>query len=185
MDFWGYLANGGLERLLIIGVATLIGYWGYRIYSRSQTPGLVLIALAAVVLFSVMLTSERHLQSMNANLLAVASLESTTHSAVPETPVALQEDITLVSPGTAPAPEMDQQPIESSAVDQQTAAETIVETETPAASPDQPAPIERLVPLASGQELGGRITSVRSENLTLEWSTDTDNRQIIRPAAPE
>ena len=41
------------------------------------------------------------------------------------------------------------------------------------------APIERLVPLASGQELGGRIVSVRSANVTLEWSADDGRRRII------
>jgi len=184
MDFWSYIANGGLERLLIIGVATLIGYWGYRIYSKTQTPGLALIVLAAVMLFSVILTSKQHLQTMNDNLLALATLESATEpAAIPPTKVAAP--LLAPSPGqpattTDSDTAQDEDPIESVAGDPDAVAAE-GETEAVAAGEDESDRIERLIPLASGQELGGRITSVRSENLTLEWS-NTDTGRIIRPA---
>jgi hypothetical protein len=186
MEFLGYLANGGLERLLIIGVATLIGYWGYRIYARSQMPGLALIALSAVVLFSVILTSKQHLQSMNDNLLAVASLETAAPAPVE------QVEVEMIAAPASQVPE-------PAAID--TAAQTPGPTPTEEAQPavtadagagaeadvvaEEDARVQRLVPLASGQELGGRITSVRSDKLTLEWSDDSSGPRVIRPTAPE
>ena len=52
-------------------------------------------------------------------------------------------------------------------------------------SSSEPVTIERLVPLASGSELGGRIVSVRSENVTLEWSAGDRRRRIISESSTQ
>ena len=44
----------------------------------------------------------------------------------------------------------------------------VITVATPESAPASP------VRLATGQELGGRIVSVKSENVSLEWSSDSD-----------
>ena len=55
----------------------------------------------------------------------------------------------------------------------------MVSTEPEAAEPSAaPSPTEDSaseIALASSRELGGRIVSIKSENLTLEWSNEADD----------
>jgi hypothetical protein len=190
MNLMDYLAFGGLERLLLIGAAILITYWGYHLYGRAQIAGLTMIAVAALLLMSVVLTSGRHQQTVNANLLAalpapapaaeptltvqpparevsagpVSGIMEQTISSDPDGPFVASAAAPAVTAAGADTPAADT----SASIDNSAPAD--------AAEPDR---IERLVPLASGQELGGRITSVRSENVTLEWSAGDSRRRII------
>jgi hypothetical protein len=199
MNLMDYLAFGGLERLLLIGAAILITYWGYHLYGKAQIAGLGMIAVAALLLMSVVLTSGRHQQAVNANLLA----------ALPA-PTPISEPIVTVQPPVSPIPaepmsgtverpgsetgstEADSRfldaasPTDSAAAEARSADTPAQAVDTPQssdpvalASIEDPDRIDRLVPLASGQELGGRITSVRSENVTLEWSAGDSRRRII------
>ena len=178
MEISNYIALGGLERIVIIGAATLIGYWGYRIFGRSQLSGLSLIIAATGVLLASLLTAEQHLQSVNANLLASTApaaepvVAEPPHSNQPlpnsrESAVSSGDEVSLT------------EPTETSAIAAETASpgaavESDPEPKQPTAE-DTPRPL----PLATGQELGGRITSIRSENVTLEWSPEVQRRRII------
>jgi uncharacterized membrane protein len=53
----------------------------------------------------------------------------------------------------------------------ESAPEPAEDVPAPAAEPDA---VASPVRLATGQELGGRIVSVKSENVSLEWSSDSD-----------
>jgi len=194
MDFLGYAVLGGFERVAIVGGAILIGYWGYRIYGRDKTPGLVLLGLACVVLVSALATGGGHVRSVSEGI-QLASL--------PAAPAASVEPAAAVAATTPPAaaeiPWADGQPASaaagsSAAADLRAVAEPLVESdavelaEAPAevieaAASDTEAgvdqaldidtadePTENSLPLATGQELGGRIVSVKSANVSLEWS---------------
>ncbi len=188
MDFLGYAVLGGFERVAIVGGAILIGYWGYRIYGRDKTPGLVLLGLACVVLVSALATGGGHVRSVS---------EGIQLASIPEAPAASVEPAAAVAATTPPAaaeiPWADGQPA-SAAADSRAVAEPLVESaaielaEVPAevveatasdteAGVDQALdidtadePTENSLPLATGQELGGRIVSVKSANVSLEWS---------------
>ena len=194
MDFLGYAVLGGFERVAIVGGAILIGYWGYRIYGRDKTPGLVLLGLACVVLVSALVTGGGHVRSVSEGI-QLASL--------PEAPAASVEPaaaMAATTPQTAPEiPWADGQPASAAAdsrvaADLRALAEPLAESdavelaEAPAevveaAASDTEAgvdqaldidtadePTENSLPLATGQELGGRIVSVKSANVSLEWS---------------
>ncbi|MEE8077661.1 MAG: hypothetical protein V3T18_01595, partial [Pseudomonadales bacterium] len=116
MDFLGYAVLGGFERVAIVGGAILIGYWGYRIYGRDKTPGLVLLGLACVVLVSALITGGGHVRSVSEGI-QLASL--------PEVPAASVEPAAAVAATTPPAaaeiPWADGQPA-SAAADSSAAA---------------------------------------------------------------
>jgi len=201
MNLWEYLAFGGLERVLLIGAAILISYWGYHLYSKAQIAGLSMIAVAALLLMSVVLTSGQHQQSVSASLLAsntatippppqpteadavVAELVNDTQ---PQTAAVLaaeklQEATTLVEGSSSP--DVINGPLADGSVDSASAPPVTQASATAASS--EPVRIERLVPLASGSELGGRIVSVRSENVTLEWSAGDSRRRIISESSKQ
>jgi len=194
MNIGDYIALGGLERLLIIGAAILICYWGYRLYGRAQIPGLAMIAVSALVLMSVILTSEQHQQGVTAARIATSTSEPAATVAMVQDqngPAVSATDLETVEPtpgevidaaqGSPTATDADVDKLEP--MQEPVVSEVALETDDTAMTaddgPEVTAPIERLVPLASGQELGGRIVSVRSENVTLEWSADDGRRRII------
>lgn len=74
------------------------------------------------------------------------------------------------SPFREPEPEpMEVAAEEPAAVEPTTPVPTAETTDT-ATSTDVDSPSR----IATGQELGGRIVSVKSENVSLEWSSDSD-----------
>lgn len=203
MNIGDYIAFGGLERLLIIGGAILISYWGYRLYGRAQLPGLAMIAVSALVLMSVILTSEKHQQGVTAARIATSAEdgEPVSNVAMVESqaePDRVTPGLETVDPGPgdvgavmdaaqddplaadAATPEPAVAPVASEAPAEVDTADTMA-----AAGQGDQGSIERLVPLASGQELGGRIVSVRSENVTLEWSADDSGRRIISDSSKQ
>lgn len=208
MNLWEYLAFGGLERVLLIGAAILISYWGYHLYSKAQIAGLSMIAVAALLLMSVVLTSGQHQESVSAGLLAsntatmpappqpaaadaiVAEVIDTTQPQTAAVPAAeiLQEATAAVEGSTSAdvvnSPSAEESAVESIDTAESAAATPAAQIAEPAASVE-PARIERLVPLASGSELGGQIVSVRSENVTLEWSAGDSRRRVISESSKQ
>ncbi|MCZ6458236.1 MAG: hypothetical protein O6766_02635 [Gammaproteobacteria bacterium] len=201
MDFLGYAVLGGFERVAIVGGAILIGYWGYRIYGRDKTPGLVLLGLACVVLVSALITGGGHVRSVS---------EGIQLARLPEAPAASVEPAAAVAATTLPAaaeiPWADGQPASAAAgssaaagarvaADARAVAEPLAESDDAVELAEAPAEVveatasnteagvdqtldidtadeatENSLPLATGQELGGRIVSVKSANVSLEWS---------------
>ncbi len=178
MDFLGYAALGGLERVTIVAGAIIIGYWGYRLYGAGKKAGLVFMSLAVLVLAGALLTSPDHLRSVGEGY-QLASLpvqaepgrepspfRTTDEPGAPQpaadTPPRAEAQVPLPQPA-APAA----QP-EAAVAEEQPAAEDV-----PDAAPSAGAPAR----LATGQELGGRIVSIRSKSISLEWSEDSEDRQ--------
>lgn len=195
MDLLGYAALGGLERITIVAGAVIIGYWGYRLYTADKNAGLIFMGLAVVVLIGALATGTSHVQSITEGyqLASIPGSDSTpTHPEtaaqaadapfietpvveipVSETPVAETPIVeTPVAGEKAPAPgSVAEVPptVDGTAVEP--VAVLVVEDETAIVTGVVPetmdSPVRRL---ASGQELGGRIVSVQSENVSLEWS---------------
>jgi hypothetical protein len=191
MDLLGYAALGGLERLTIVAGAVIIGYWGYRLYTAEKNAGLIFMGLAVVVLVGALATGGSYLRSVGegyqlASLPAEAASEDSPFveepvpaaAAAPEAPEAPAAASPAVAPEAASAAA--ETAVEPSAEVAAEAAEPpapSVTADAPAASPVEPAAAESAespVRLATGAELGGRIVSVKSENVSLEWSTDSD-----------
>lgn len=206
MDLSAYAALGGVERVAVIIGALVIGYWGYRLYARDKTPGLIFMGLACVVLVLALATGGAYVRSVGTSYqLAGAQPE---HDAPPaQTSVSGETDVAAdaaqplteatagagaaaleTAPGSAESAPSAEPKAESvadgqkpaagpPAADPQSAAVPVSEDVAAAAQIDarQPAaeasPIED-VDLASSQELGGRIVSVKSDKITLEWSRE-------------
>lgn len=204
MDFLGYAALGGFERIAIVGGAVLIGYWGYRIYGRDKTPGLIFLGLACAVLISALVTGGGHVRSVSEGIQLASAAKVAAPSVAPAAAVAaaLPQDAAVIpwadaqpasatagsntatdssaapdsaagdaaasSTAVVPQAESDVEPaaatVDLAATD---AAASVAEALGVAASG---APQEASVPLATGQELGGRIVAIKSANVTLEWS---------------
>lgn len=195
MDLLGYAALGGLERITIVAGAVIIGYWGYRLYTAEKNAGLIFMGLAVVVLIGALATGTSHVQSITEGyqLASIPARDSaptepeTTEQIVDspfvETPVAEALDVETPDAGVpvAEVPVADERAPASGGVAEAplttdvAAAEpvtTLIATDetaviTGVASEVAASPVRRL---ASGQELGGRIVSVKSENVSLEWS---------------
>jgi hypothetical protein len=180
MELVGYAALGGLERVAIVAGAVLIGYWGYRLYVGEKNAGLVFMALAVIVLVGALATGSSHVKSIG---------EGYQLASVPKTlPAALETPVPAPVPAADPEPVAvtDAQPEEPSPFKEKVPEPmTEVAVEEPAeVEPAAPMPTETMEPasteadsparLATGQELGGRIVSVKSENVSLEWSSDSD-----------
>ena len=187
MDLLGYAALGGLERLTIVAGAVIIGYWGYRLYTAEKNAGLVFMGLAVVVLVGALATGGSYLKSVGEGY-QMASLPVEPEQADEESGIAEQAESVMAEPaGAAEAAEV--------------AEVAEVETPEPTAAPAEvveaaPAPVEPPAPsveeaaeavasnleaeavaespqrIATGAELGGRIVSVKSENVSLEWSSE-------------
>lgn len=197
MDLLGYAALGGLERIAIIAGALLVGYWGYRLYAREQSAGLLFMGLACLVLIGALLTSGRHVRAVGESVQlargtqpgaeaakaiedkaddgASGSLATAARRASgPPESGAETATATPVAPATAATGGGTPDAVSASADDAAAAAPAARETEAAAEAtgeaPVETAAAERQRGLASAQELGGRIVSVKSANVTLEWT---------------
>ena len=196
MDILGYAAFGGLERIAIIAGAMLIGYWGYRLYSAERPAGLAFLGVACVMLFGALLTGGSHVRSVSEGLQIASTrpVESTPQtdpaSSIEDTAVA-GADLTdadaqvAVGPDSAGTPAVDADaPIAPDAPDSGESSQTAITTDTttPGAATAADGGVggsldedlaDRRQPLATAQELGGRILSVKSDQVSLEWSPAT------------
>lgn len=190
MDFLGYAALGGLERIVIIAGAILIGFWGYRLYGKDKTPGLIFMGIASAVLLGALFTTGSHVQSVSEGI----QLANVTRELAPipapvaaETPPTEEEAIAEATASEAEeaTPWADQRsPTPDGEITENTTSDTVVDTNSTAAvapnadetldasdpSVIDDTSLEPLPRLATGQELGGRIVSVKSANISLEWS---------------
>ena len=195
MDLLGYAALGGLERLTIVAGAVIIGYWGYRLYTAEKNAGLIFMGLAVVVLVGALATGGSYLKSVGegyqlASLPTEAPAEASPFAAEPgpedaEAPAALEApaadspaaESPAVAPEAASVPETVVEPPAEVVTETAEPPAAPVPAEVPAAGPaEAPATdmAESPVRLATGAELGGRIVSVKSENVSLEWSAASD-----------
>lgn len=188
MDFLGYAALGGFERIAIVGGAILIGYWGYRIYSRDKTPGLIFLGLACAMLVSALLTGGGHVRSVSEGMqlasipeAAVPGVESatavTTAAATAQdaadTPWANGQSVSAAADARDAADATEPNPAADTLVETDSAEPSVDVLEEAAAELDVTAaaePAADSLPLATGQELGGRIVSIKSAQVSLEWS---------------
>lgn len=197
MDFLGYAALGGLERIVIIVGAVLIGFWGYRLYGKDKKPGLIFMGIASAILLGALFTTSNHVQSVSEGIQlanVTRDLDPIPAPVATETPPAEEEAIAeaTASEGGEATPWADQRsPTPDGEITQNTTSDTVADTNSIAAvvpsadatldagdpSVDAGDPsviddtsLERSPRLATGQELGGRIVSVKSANISLEWS---------------
>jgi len=197
MDLLGYAALGGLERLTIVAGAVIIGYWGYRLYTAEKNAGLIFMGLSVVVLVGALATGGSYLRSVGEGYqlasLPASEPQARVESSEPsessftdpaDAPVATTapppvEPAAAIEPAAEDAPTTPQAaPAIAVAADETTTA-PVVEPEVEAVSQidsDSMDPEDTASPvrLATGQELGGRIVSVKSENVSLEWSADSE-----------
>ncbi len=195
MDLLGIAALGGLERITIVAGAVIIGYWGYRLYTAEKNAGLVFMGLAVLVLVGALATGTGHLKRVSEDyqLASIPPAEAEPAAGTPfaQSPAASPlpvSDADLTAPET-PAPAAAETATERptaatpSAPDEATASasapaapdpapEVAAHTELPPAPESPASPVRRL---ATGQELGGRIVSVKSENVSLEWTPEPES----------
>lgn len=189
MDLVGYAALGGLERVAIVAGAVIIGYWGYRLYTAEKNAGLVFMALSVLVLAGALITGASHMKSIGEGYqLASANADAGVEDDFPAeraVTAASEGDIGSTAGGEetdspfrdpAPAPETVPGDASKTAEDEPPAVAELLVEAAPAqvTEPALAAEVATPVRLATGQELGGRIVSVKSENVSLEWSTDSD-----------
>ena len=202
MDLLGYAALGGLERLTIVAGAVIIGYWGYRLYTAEKSAGLIFMGLAVVVLVGALATGGSYLRSVGEGyqLASLPADELTQESPFVDATVTGQAGTQTEAPAPEPATTVAATAGEQTAADAEAIvdapASQAIEPSVPAATstaavaepavaptaesePTETAPApsmadaqESPVRLATGAELGGRIVSVKSENVSLEWSSD-------------
>jgi len=200
MDLLGYAALGGLERIAIIAGALVVGYWGYRLYAREQSAGLLFMGLACLVLVGALLTSGRHVRAVGESVQlargtspaadAARASESEasergaedsaagSNAAAPPAspPPAPGAEAAAATPGDASTTAADSAPgstpdaVSASVDGVPPAAPAAGETEDRSEARAATAPADGQRGLASAQELGGRIVSVKSANVTLEWT---------------
>lgn len=182
MDLLGYAALGGLERVAIVIGAVVVGYWGYRLYAGGRNAGLVFMGLAVAVLAGALATGSSHLKSLGEGyrLASTPAPMPPPEDAIPidAAPTPAAQELAEPAPFTAPPAPHAAATLEPTPPpeDETSADDGIV----PDATTGGPAPIEVVaevvapVRIATGQELGGRIVSIKSENVTLEWSNDSD-----------
>ena len=164
-------AFSGLERIAIIAAATVIGYWGFRLFASDRIPGLVFMGVACAVLIAVLITGGDHVETLSRSLQP-STIPASAPIGAPET---TPEPTT--SPAAAPqtiAPPQ-AQPMAEKLADEALAEHTGGDAQTtalgaPAAAEAEPAPDSIL----GGRDLDGRIISVKSENVTLEWTPPSE-----------
>ena len=184
MDLLQYAVFSGLERVAIIAGAVIIGYWGYRLYVNEKNAGLVFMGLACAVLVAALITGASQVNRISEGY-QLASVEPV----VPQLPEPAAEPMAAEAPlpvgqGADPSPFVDEAaPIDESAAEgraeQAVPSEaTLVEAPPADLEPVEPQPeSEPLVRLVTGQELGGRIVSVQSENVSLQWSSTAEQTE--------
>ena len=210
MDLSAYTAVGGFERVAVIIGALIIGYWGYRLYGRDKTPGLVFMGIACAVLVLALATGGAYLRSIgtsyqlasagpqpeapadeSATSQAAASDDSVRAGAAAPEGAGKPLDATIkgtdmeltsgnapdrvISSANAPSTTETAEAGPSSAETAAAGAPASDDAgEAPLADPQPAAEASTTddVGLASSQELGGRIISVKSDKVSLEWSRD-------------
>jgi hypothetical protein len=178
MDLMGFAI---LERIATVAAAALIGYWGYRIYLAEKSVGLVFLGLSALILIGALATGAGYVRNLGTGM-QMASTPVAEPVAIPERPLASPVPVVAGVPDEAT-----EDPAESPFLDRVATVVPVVETAV-SARPTEPAgPAEEsmvdietaetedpALPLATGEELGGRIVSVKSDTISLEWSSDSD-----------
>lgn len=203
MELLGYAAFSGIERVAIIAGALVIGYWGYRLYGRDKAPGLIFMGIACIVLIASLATGGSHMRSVGASYqLAggepspeagdeqmgedLSTLSEGDETADPSTASPFRDAQTAAATTSA---ELSGEPADAAAgldkSEGQAEPSAIVSTEPETTDSERPdASIDPSltqdsaseVALASSRELGGRIVSIKSETLTLEWSKEKDDK---------
>jgi len=164
-------AFSGLERIAIIGGAMLVGFWGYRMFATDRTPALVFMGIACAVLFGALFTGGSHVTKVAESYQLATASGTAPDADLPQLPAPAPANVAEAPIATVAEPEP--APVEEPAVEPLEPVEP-EESAVDTAPPDVPAPdIQDLLnsqDLLSSQELGGRIVSVKSESVTLEWA---------------
>ena len=159
-------AFSGLERIAIIAGAIIVGYWGFRLFASDRTPGLIFMGIACAVLVAVFATGGHHVQSVS------SSLQTATNPAPPP-----EAEATAGSPQHVQAQPDPQPPAEADeqiadAAGDVTAAQDLAEVDGEAAAAIEAQP--QANDILGARDLGGRIVSVKSADVTLEWTPPSD-----------
>lgn len=180
MDLLGYAVVGGLERIAIVVGAVVIGYWGYRLYAGEKNAGLVFMGLAVVILGGALATgaSQDQLATMPEPAAKTTTPEATPAPGVPQTaPVGVDPAAAVSVPEPAQPAPIRTPPTGGADTAAAPVTEHLDESAVGAVD-DVPvgvvAEVSSPARIATGQELGGRIVSIKSENVSLEWSNDSD-----------
>jgi len=185
MDLLGYAALGGLERVAIVAGAVIIGYWGYRLYVGEKNAGLVFMALAVVILVGALATGSSYVRSIGEGYQLASNADREIPATpvvpvVPEVPAVAPEPVAAVEPAPTPIREPAPDVVSEPVVEPAPVVTAVVAAVGVAGAAPEIEEIEEITEaessarLATGQELGGRIVSVKSENVSLEWSSDSD-----------
>ena len=178
----------GLERIAVIAGALVVGFWGYRMMGRERVPGLVFMGISCLVLGVVLITGNQRLSDA-ASIAVTSGADAATRSRQETRTVATPEASTELADAVGPvavAPAANAGPAssesgaaETAAIEPASALEGAPETSRASAAGTTSATAALDTPdtrndlgadLLSGQELGGRIVSIKSENVTLEWT---------------
>lgn len=191
MDLLGIAALGGLERITIVAGAVIIGYWGYRLYTAEKNAGLVFMGLAVVVLVGALATGSSHVKNVveGYQLASIPTPATQSPGKAPAIAAGATEPGVQSPFAEEVLPASVHPPIAQEATDAPSAQAAVPAqpSATPPAAVAAQAPVAAALPrdyapetvispvrLATGQELGGRIVSVKSENVSLEWSPNSD-----------
>jgi len=160
-------AFSGLERIAIIAGAIFIGYWGFRLFATDRIPGLVFMGVACAVLIAVLVTGDEHVASLRSSLQPVGETIGEPVGESVSKPEAAPESVASLPPAAPeatalPPPEATKAITESADDGSPTALDA---TATAESEPED---------ILGGRDLDGRIISVKSENLTLEWAPPSE-----------
>lgn len=187
MDLVGYAVLGSLERIAIVVGAVVIGYWGYRLYAGEKNAGLVFMGLAVLILGGALATGASH-EGYQLATLPEPAATATAPEAVPASSVSQTAPVGVdpAAAASVPAP-AEPSPYRTAPTDGAVTASEPVAQDVDASTAEEPvaetvddAPVGVVAEvssperIATGQELGGRIVSIKSENVSLEWSNDSE-----------
>ena len=214
MDIVDYAAFGGLERVAIIIGGLIIGYWGYLLYSKGKSAGLAFLGIACVLLVATLfIGGQRALEVSDPLPLAADTTAAPEIGVEPSTADTLVEadalasapDLTLTDSAIsasdeetvwktgeieAPATTEADSPATTEAdspattvADRSDDTTQLADASAAIAADDANATIREA--LISAQELGGRIVSVKSPNVSLEWTAATAGPADTQPVDEE
>lgn len=168
-------AMPGLERIAIIGGAMLMAYWGFRLFAISRAPGYIFMGLGAALLVGTLMTGSSQLSSPGASQLPVAADQDATPEAEAQPADRRRSPITEPrTPSETGDPDEAEQQTLIAEVETQVEDDTASATSDAVATADDALELETPATtlLLSSEALGGRIVSVKSEQVTLEWSRE-------------